>query len=790
MAKQIKKEADLSLPDALPQGFSYTDLSGLDDGEVQRKKDEGKTNKASSDGGKSVLRIIADNTFTLFNLLNILIGIALLAVGAYRNMLFLGVVVSNTLIGIIQELRAKKTVEKLKLMSEAPCTVVRNGHNNTVEPSGIVEGDIVLLKAGSQIPADAVVRDGNCTACEALLTGEQDDAAKEPGSWLYSGSYLTSGWCKCQIVYAGDKSYINRLSRSAKQIKEPTSALLSDLRRIIRIVSFILIPLGLLLFSKQFFIQKMPIKEAVSTASASMIGMIPEGLILLVSIALTVGVIKLAARKTLVQQLYGIESLARVDTLCLDKTGTLTTGKMTLQQLLPADGADEEELCGKLSLYLGAADDISAPTTAAIAEKVKPSDKKGTAVLPFSSERKYGAVSFPGTTLILGAPSFIYGAGYGGKIKETAEKYAASGIRVVMLCECGGEITDGAVPPVTRALGFCLLKDMLKTDARECMEYFKEQGVDVRIISGDDPLTVSRIAEEAGVVNADNYTDLSLIEEDAISAAAGKYTVFGRVTPARKKKLVEALKEQKRCTAMTGDGVNDIPALKTSDCSVAMASGADATRRCSQIVLLDSNFSSLPHVVYEGRRVINNISRTASLFLVKTGYSFALSLIFLFLPLAYPFQPIQLTLISTLTVGIPSFFLALEPDKKRVGDHFLRNIMLRALPGCIAVTVCAAISSLLSSVWPSDVCSTIATISAGVAGLAMLLSVCLPFTPLRIAVFFTMCELFSLAVILFGSIFFLVPLSTPQIFALAGLSVLGALIVLLLKLLFKKIFRF
>ena len=789
MAKQKKIEADLSLPDALPQGFVYTDPAGLGAEEVRAAEEAGKTNKAPSDGGKSVLKIIADNTFTLFNLLNILLAAALFAVGAYRNMLFLGVVVSNTLIGIVQELRAKQTVEKLKLLNESPCRAVRDGQTVTVPPAGLVEGDIITLRSGDQIPADAIVREGACTVCEALLTGEQDDAEKEEGSWLYSGSYVTGGVCRCQIVYAGERSYINRLSRSAKKIKAPASKLLTDLRRIIRTVSFILIPIGILLFCKQYFLMRSPLDQAVSSSVASMIGMIPEGLILLVSVALTVGVIRLAAKKTLVQQLYGIETLARVDTLCLDKTGTLTTGKMALEKLLPADGVSEDELRGKLSVYLGAAGDISSPTAAAIAAKVKPAQVRAGCVLPFTSERKYGAVSFPGLTLVLGAPSFIYGDGYGGRIKETVAEHAVRGARVVMLCECDGKIEGESIPPVSRALGFCLLSDELKADAPECMEYFKEQGVDVKVISGDDPLTVSKIAEEAGVTDAGKYIDASTLSGDMTEAAALEYAVFGRVTPDRKKKLIEALKDAGRCTAMTGDGVNDIPALKTSDCSVAMASGADAARRCAHVVLLDNNFSDLPRVVYEGRRVINNISRTASLFLVKTCYSFALSLLILFLPASYPFQPIQLTLISTLTVGMPSFFLALEPDKKRVGDHFLRNIILNALPGGIAVTVCAATASMLSSFWPSEATSTIATVSAGISGLAMLLSVCMPFSPLRAAVFAAMCVLFTAAVLFFGSVFFLVPLSGAQLIALAGISAAGVAIVLALKLIFKKIFR-
>ena len=771
------KEESLSLPTGTPEGFVLTPESGLTDDEALRAAERGEANKASEDPGKTVGRIVADNLFTLFNLLNVLLAVALAIVGAYRNMLFLGVVVSNTLIGTIQELRARKTVNKLKLLSEAPIKVKRNSAVRELPAADAVKGDIVLLKAGDQVPADAIMRTGVCSASEALLTGEQDAIEKKQGDWLYSGSFLTSGGCECQLVHVGDESYINRLGHSAKKIIPPKSALMTDLRRIVRLVSVLLVPIGIALFCKQFFMLKAPLNEAIPSSVAAMIGMIPEGLILLASVALAVGVIKLGRRNTLVQELYGIETLARIDTLCLDKTGTLTTGAMSLAELVPYDAA-EEELRATLSRFLGAVDN-TAPTLAAVARCVPPEAEEPDALLPFSSDRKNTAVTLKdGKTVVVGAPSFTLGSLYEGAVKDLVESKASKGLRVLAAAECEGRIEDGVIPPVKRILGFCVIADELRKEAPECLEYFREQGVTLKIISGDDPVTVSHIAESAGLAGATgSAVDASLIPENELAEAAEKYTVFGRVTPERKQKLIAALKAKGHNAAMTGDGVNDIPAMKTADCSIAMAGGADAARHTAQLILLDNNFTSLPQVVAEGRRVINNISRTASLFLVKTIYSFLLSLLMLLLPAVYPFQPIQLTLVSALTIGAPSFFLALEPNSERVRGNFLKTVLLRALPGGLAVTIAAAVSSMLGAFWPKEVCSTVATLAAGITGLLMLLNVCLPFTKLRAIVFGTMCVLFTAASIILGKVFYLVPLGGAQIAALAAMALFSAAVI-------------
>ncbi len=775
------EEAALALPKALPADYAETRDGGLTDEEAAALRAQGQGNQASADPGKSVLRILADNLFTLFNLLNILLAAALAAVSAYRNMLFLGVVVSNTLIGTVQELRAKRTVERLKLLNEGPIRVMRDGTERLMPGEDSVRGDLVVLRAGSQVPADAILRSGSCAVSEALLTGESDPVLKNPGDWLYSGSYLTVGACVCQLVHVGDASYINRLSRAAKKIKPPRSALMSDLNRIVRAVTAVLIPLGALLFCKQFFLSHDELYRSVTSSVAAMIGMIPEGLILLASVALAVGVMRLGRQRTLVQELYGIETLARVDTLCLDKTGTLTTGGMALDSMVPLE-ATEEEARAALSRFLGASDTSSATLTALV-HAVKPGQERASTILPFSSERKKSAVSFDdAVTLVLGAPSFVLGPLYEGRVKELTEEAAARSLRVVVLAECVGMIRMNDTPPIRRILALFMISDELRPEAPEGLRYFREQGVTVKVISGDDPRTVSAIAEKAGLEGASAHAvDVSLLSDEEVAEAAEKNTVFGRVTPDRKQMLVAALQKAGHSVAMTGDGVNDIPAMKTADCSIAMASGADAARHAAQLILLDSDFTALPRVVAEGRRVINNIARTASLFLVKTIYSLLLSVLALCLPISYPFQPIQLTLISSLTVGAPSFFLALEPNAERVKGRFLRNVMMRALPGGIAVALCGLAAAFLTAWWPAAQASTMATLAAGYVGLLMLASVCWPFSRLRAAVLAAMAGLFTAAVLVFGHVFFLTPLDGMQLAAQAGLAALGTAVMIVLR---------
>ena len=768
----------LTPPTGAPEAL--TDLSGLTEAEAARRIAAGEGNRAAADDGRTPMQIVAKNLFTLFNLLNVLLALALALVGAWRNMLFMGVVVSNTLIGTVQELRARRTVRQLRLLAETPAKVRRDGAEKPVSPNDLARGDLVILRAGDQVPADAWIREGAGSADESLLTGESDPVSKREGDWLYSGSAVVSGAFTAQLVHVGEASYANRLTRQAREIKQPRSALMADLNKIVRFVSVALVPIGLALLGKQVFIQHIPLKEAVPGAVGAMIGMIPEGLILLTSVALAVGVVRLGRRKTLVQELYGIETLARVDVLCLDKTGTITTGDMTLERVIPLSGRSEAACRGALARFLGADERLS-PTMRALAQAVAPAEEAPVAVLPFDSATKRSAYSFSdGTTYVLGAPDFVLPED--DTWKSPARSAAAEGLRVLLLCEARGRIEGDRLPPGLTPLCLLALSDTLRPNAEQTLRYFAEQGVQVKLISGDDPRTVSAIAARVGLKDADRWVDVATLDDGDLAGAAEACAVLGRVTPQRKRMLVEALKAAGHTVAMTGDGVNDIPALKAADCSIAMPGGSDAARHAAQLLLLDADFAALPAVVDEGRRVINNITRAASLFLVKTLYSFALALLVLFLPARYPFQPIQLTLISALTIGAPSFCLALEPNRERVRGNFLRTVLTRAIPGALAVTLCALASCFLEARgWSHEVCSTLATLSAAVAGLVTLLVTSLPFTKLRAAVFAAMCAGMIMAVTLIPGVFYLTPLTGEQRLTQLGLACAAATIILVTR---------
>ena len=771
---------DLTLPSELPEGFTFTDPSGLTAAQAAQVKEAGFSNQMADLDRRPLSRILMRHIFTLFNLLNFSLALCLLLVGSYRNMLFIAVIISNILIGAVQEYRAQKTISSLKLLNTPSVHVFRDGKEMTLSPDETVKGDLVILRGGDQVVADAVVIDGSGSAMESLLTGESQAIPKKVNSWLYSGSYITEGRLTAQLVYVGNESYAGRLTAEARKEARPASRLMTELNRLIRFDSMVLVPLGILLFLKQYFLGHVPVSEAVPSSVAAMVGMIPEGLILLTSVAMAVGVIKLGKRKALVQELSGIETLARADVLCLDKTGTITTGTMELESVEGIEWSRKAVENG-VSRLLGAFDENS-PTLNALREKITPGTEKPRAVLPFSSERKKSAVTFyDGTALILGAPEFVLADHYAADLRKHVEEIAAEGKRVLVLAETQGLVTPESVPPVRTVCGLCVLTDQLRPCVDETLRYFRDQNVDIRIISGDSPLTVSMIAKKAGLSAWDRYVDASTLKtEEDLDKACDLYSVFGRVTPEQKKELVLALKRKGHNVAMTGDGVNDIPALKTADCSIAMAGGADAARNAAQLTLLSSDFSVLPEIVLEGRRVINNITRTATLFLTKTIFSFLLSILMLVLASAYPFQPIQLTLISSLMIGFPGFVLALEPSGERISGGFLHTILVRALPGGIAAAVCAAVAmSMTWGGWPRELCSTLATISAGAVCWMVLIRTCIPFNRIRGLLVGTVMTAFVLACLLFGKVFFLVPL-TPAAFALLGvLFLLGGILIFL-----------
>lgn len=737
--------AALRIPTAPPEGTVMTPPEGLTHAEAAKRAAAGQDNRQSAQPGKSVARIISDNLFTLFNLLNFALAACLALVGSWRNMLFLGVVFSNTLIGTIQELRARATLNKLRLLENRTVRVIRDGTERTCAQEALVLGDLAVFGAGDQIPADALITEGVCAADESLLTGESEPVVHRPGELLMSGSFLTEGQVTAQLIAVGDDAYAARLTRDAKRIRSPKSELMTELNKLVSLVSKLLVPIGVVLFLEEYFLLKAPIGDAVPKAVAAMIGMIPEGLILLTSIALTAGVIKLGRRKTLVQELFGIETLARVDLLCADKTGTLTTGEMSIGGIVPleADEAELKEQIGRFACVFG----NSTGTLRVIERTFCRKQDKPVAVLPFSSARKKSAASFPdGKTLIFGAPSFVTDVPV-----PQAGRAAKDGYRVLLLAEADGVIEGETLPEVKKLLGLVLLTESLRPGAKETLEWFEQEGVSVRIMSGDDPHTVAAAARALGLKNCEKLVDCAALSDEALRDAVKDNVIFGRLTPDRKRVLIRALKEEGRHVAMVGDGVNDIPALKAADCSVAMAGGAEAAEHAAQFVLLNNDFNSLPAVVAEGRRVIGNITRTASLFLQKTLYSFVLSvlniLIALFLPLHYPFQPIHLTLISMVSVGAPSFFLALEPSSERAAGHFLKRILLKAIPGAAGV-VCCALSAMIANYFgsPDEIASTMAVLSAGVIGLGNLILTCRPFSRLRIVICTAMCAAFTAAV--------------------------------------------
>lgn len=651
---------------------------GLTKEEVEERIKENKVNYDTSLPTKSIKTIVRENIFTLFNLINILLGVAVFCVGSYKNLLFLIVIFCNTAISIIQEINSKKAVDKLSILAQAKVNCIRDGEKQEIGINSIVLDDLLMLEIGNQIVADSIILEGEVEVNESFITGESDVIYKRKGDTLLSGSFVVSGKCKAEVIHIGDENYTSKISSGAKYVKKVNSEIMKSLNGIIKIVSIAIVPIGILLFFNQLGLTENSFKNAVVNTVAAIIGMIPEGLVLLTSTVLAVSVIRLSKRKVLVQELYCIETLARVDTLCLDKTGTITEGTMEVNDIIEITKS-KEELEEILSEISSASDDNNS-TIEAIRAKYKNKQKwKVINKIPFSSQKKWSGVCFKDKgSYIIGAPEFVLREKYD-EYKERIEKYS-NDYRVIIVANSEGDFIEKELPDKLEVLGFVLISDVIRKEASKTLKYFKEQGVNIKIISGDNPITVSKIAKRAGVENSEKYINMQEIKtKEQLEKAAKEYTIFGRVTPVQKKELVQALKKEGHTVAMTGDGVNDVLALKEADCSIAMASGSDATRNVAELVLLDSNFASMPEIVLEGRRTINNIERSATLFLVKTIYASILAIIFLFVNMPYPFMPIQLTLISTVTIGIPSFVLALEPNKERIKGKFLRNVISRAL---------------------------------------------------------------------------------------------------------------
>ncbi len=756
---------------------------GLSPRQVEERARQGLQNGDSGIKSKTEGQIIRENVFTFFNLLNFVLAAAVILVGSPRNALFLGVIFSNIVIGSFQGIRAKHTIDKLSLLSSPKAHVVRGGRKYSIRVEDVVLDDVLLLSSGGQICSDAVVVQGECEVNESLITGESDPVLKQVGDSLLSGSFLVSGNCAAQVEHVGAENYANRIAGDAKTMKKRNSEIMDSVDIIVKSIGFAIVPIGALLFWKQFFVLGSSFQESVVSTAAAVVGMIPEGLVLLISLAFAVSVLKLSARKTLVQDMYCVETLARVDTLCLDKTGTITEGTMQVDAFIPFQGFSETDLTEPLTALVKNLQDEN-PTFLALQDRLTgQSPWRAAETVPFSSARKWSGAYFPGRgTYVMGAGEFILRDRFG-EIKEQVEGYSGNGQRVLLLAHADAGFSGKDLPDNLTPIGLVLISDKIRREAPRTLRYFADQGVDLKVISGDNAVTVSNIARKAGLEHADRYVDATTLEtEEQLREAARNYSVFGRVTPQQKLALVKALKADGHTVAMTGDGVNDVLALKEADCSIAMASGSDAARTVSNLVLLDSNFSSMPLVVQEGRRSINNLQRSSSLFLVKTIFSALIGVLFIFLNYSYPFQPIQQTLISSLTIGVPSFILALEPNKDRLRGKFIFNVFKMCVPA--ALTMTANILALCALSGPLGLTdgemSTLAVIATSFTGFVMLFKVCTPFNGLRGALFGSLLAVFLGALLFFREFFSLTELTLPMLIALAPILALSIVLMLAL----------
>ena len=719
-------------------------MTGLTNEQVQERIAEGKVNVNENPNTRTYKQIILENTLTFFNFLNIALLVLVLFVRSYKNSMFMGIILINTVIGIIQEIRAKKTIDKLAILTESKTVVLREGKKWSISTEKLVLDDLIFLKTGDQVPADVKVLEGTVEVNESLLTGESDNLSKSQGDELFSGSFVTSGEACCQVIHVGKDNYASQITSEAKEFKRHNSELRNSLNAILKVISIIIVPLGAMLFYKQYMIVGDTLKDSVVNMVAAVLGMIPEGLVLLTSVALTLGSMVLATKKTLVQELYCIETLARVDTLCLDKTGTITEGTMKVEDVQLYDTAqttvvqhtakfdpetgepvqnvsalkpevtvsaekengqiqetvnletvsqEERQKLQEIDHIMGNMMSVlhDQNATADALRKRFPSrnDLKLIHAIPFSSDRKYSGAVFEGRgTYLMGAAQFLFPEG-NEELLEHCSSYAQEGYRILVLAHSEQETKGTERPTGLEPLGLFLITDVIREEAQDTLAFFDSQGVDLKVISGDDPVTVSAIANKAGLKNANHYIDATTIKtSEEMQRAVAECSVFGRVTPQQKKQMVQALQSQKHTVAMTGDGVNDVLALKEADCSIAMAAGSDAAKNIANVVLLDSNFGAMPHIVNQGRRVVNNIRSAASMFLIKTIFSVLLSLITIFFGDAYPFEPIQMSLISACAVGIPTFLLTQENNYNKIDHTFLRHVFMNAFPAAVTITGC------------------------------------------------------------------------------------------------------
>ena len=754
-------------------------MTGLTDEQVNARIAEGKVNADENPNTRTYKQIVRENTLTFFNFLNLVLLVLVLMVGSYKNAFFVCIIIINTLIGIAQEIRAKKTIDKLAILTARKSVVIREGQKWTVPTEELVLDDVVCLKTGDQVPADARILEGSLEVNESLLTGESDNLPKNEGDELFSGSFVTSGEACCQIIHVGKDNYAAQITSEAKEFKRHNSELKNSLNAILKVISIIIVPLGALLFYKQYYIVGDTFRDSVVSMVAGVLGMIPEGLVLLTSVALTLGALVLANKKTLVQELYCIETLARVDTLCLDKTGTITEGTMCVERVEPyvstgrveiaatesepAESTEAEEQVQTDSAFMEEIDvimgnmmyvlkDQNATIDALRKRFPAKQDMTPEHVIPFSSDRKYSGVVFEEKgTYLMGAAQFLFPED-NEELTEKCQAYAEEGLRVLVLAHSSQNAEGTELPEGLEPLALMLLTDVIREEAPDTLAFFDSQEVDLKVISGDDPVTVAAIARRAGLKNADSYVDATtLTTEEELQDAVAQYSVFGRVTPQQKKAMVQALQSQGHTVAMTGDGVNDVLALKEADCSIAMAQGSDAAKNIANVVLLDSNFASMPHIVNQGRRVVNNIRTAASMFLIKTMFSVMLSLLTIFFGNAYPFEPIQMSLISACAVGIPTFLLAQENNYEKIDHTFLRHVFINAFPAAITITFCVfAVMLVCQNVYHSmAMLNTACVLVTGWNYMAALKTVYAPLNTYRKVIIYGMQFIFFAAAVIF-----------------------------------------
>lgn len=764
-------------------------VQGLTSAEVNERINKGLVNQADTSTEKSTKEIILSNTLTYFNLIFLVITVLLCLVGSFRNLTFLPIVIGNMLIGIFQEIRAKKTLDKMNILNAPHAVVVRDGMEQQILSEELVQDDVIILSAGDQICADAIVIDGSIQVNESLLTGEADEVEKTSDSELLSGSFVMSGQCYARLVKVGNESYISKLTREAKAMGSgEQSEMIRSINQIVKWVGIVIIPIGALLFYQSHYVNHETIRRSVTATVAAIIGMIPEGLYLLTTVALALSTINLAKKKVLLHDMKSIEALARVDVLCVDKTGTITKPDMNVKQLVKSSKSEMtvEEFEGLLADYTLASKDNNSTMQALksyIDEKAAGvvTHRQPVSVYPFSSTTKYGGALFSDGMYLLGAPEFIMRDKFD-LISDEISDFTKDGDRVLLFGKYdGSDIKDGLTGKVT-PLGYVVLANQIRENAQKTFEYFKNQGVMIKVISGDNPNTVSEIAMQAGIENAENYVDATTLDTGAkLRDAVDKYTVFGRVTPKQKQKLVKALQRKGHTVAMTGDGVNDILAMKDADCSVAMASGSEAAAQAAQVVLLDSDFAHMPDVVYEGRRVVNNVQRSASLFLVKNIFSLLMALFSVIFMITYPLEPAQISLISMFTIGAPGFLLALEANKSRIEGHFMTNVLLKALPGgltdVIAVgtlVVCGEVLGLK----PASV-GTAATMVLSVVGFMILFKISEPLNKMKHGIIWL-----NVAGLVFSGIFL------NKLFALSDMSNICVLLMIVFGFAAESLFRY